>query len=75
MAGPAAIAATKSVNAQAWKSPPASASNRPIVVAQLVDLSPAQQDVSRDFLIGSRAAWQDINSRGVARPADTALDA
>lgn len=35
-----------------------------IVVAQVVDFSQAQQDVSKDFLIGSRAAWQDINLRG-----------
>lgn len=37
------------------------------VVAQIVDMSQAQQDVSRDFLIGSRAAWQDINLRGGIR--------
>ena len=37
---------------------------RPIVIAQLADMSPSQQDVSRDFLIGSRAAWQDLNARG-----------
>ena len=35
-----------------------------IVVAQIVDFSQAQQDVSKDFLTGSRAAWQDINLRG-----------
>ncbi len=40
------------------------ASARPMTIAQIVDVSPAQQDVSRDFLIGSRAAWQDINARG-----------
>ncbi len=38
-----------------------------LVVAQLVDFSSAQQDVSRDFLVGSRAAWQDINARGGIR--------
>ena len=38
-----------------------------LVVAQLVDFSDAQQDVSKDFLIGSRAAWQDINLRGGIR--------
>jgi ABC-type branched-subunit amino acid transport system substrate-binding protein len=37
---------------------------RAITIAQIVDASPAQQDVSKDFLIGSRAAWQDINARG-----------
>lgn len=38
-----------------------------LVVAQLVDFSGAQQDVSKDFLIGSRAAWQDINAHGGVR--------
>ena len=37
------------------------------VIAQVVDVSQAQQDVSKDFLIGSRAAWQDINLRGGIR--------
>ena len=41
--------------------------SRSIVVAQVVDFSVAQQDVSKDFLIGSRAAWQDINSKGGLR--------
>ena len=42
-------------------------SGRSVAVAQLVDVSQAQQDVSKDFLIGSRAAWQDINLRGGIR--------
>jgi ABC-type branched-subunit amino acid transport system substrate-binding protein len=37
---------------------------RPITLAQIVDMSASQQDISKDFLIGSRAAWQDINARG-----------
>ncbi len=37
------------------------------MVAQLVDFSQEQQDVSKDFLIGSRAAWQDINAHGGIR--------
>ena len=40
---------------------------RPVAVAQIVDLSAPQQDVSRDFLIGSRAAWADFNARGGLR--------
>lgn len=40
---------------------------RPFVVAQVIDTSAAQQDVSKDFVIGSRAAWQDINARGGVR--------
>lgn len=35
-----------------------------VVVAQCVDFSQTQQDVSKDFLIGARAAWQDINLHG-----------
>lgn len=38
-----------------------------ITVAQLFDVSPSQQDVSKDFVIGSRAAWQDLDARGGVR--------
>jgi ABC-type branched-subunit amino acid transport system substrate-binding protein len=37
---------------------------RPWCIAQIIDVTAQQQDVSKDFLIGSRAAWQDINARG-----------
>ncbi|MFZ3140938.1 ABC transporter substrate-binding protein [Polaromonas sp.] len=59
---------TASAAAPGWAQPgkPA-ASSRSLVVAQLVDFSEGQQDVSKDFLIGSRAAWQDINARGGIR--------
>lgn len=40
---------------------------RTIVVGQVQDISPAEQDVSKDFLIGARAAWQDVNARGGVR--------
>lgn len=50
----------------AW-SQPGKPGARAVTVAQIVDTSPAQQDVSGDFLIGSRAAWQDINRRGGLR--------
>jgi len=43
------------------------ATSRNVVIAQPVDFSQGQQDVSKDFLIGSRAAWQDINLRGGIR--------
>jgi Periplasmic binding protein len=57
-----AVAAPASV---AWAQPgKPSRQSTSIVVAQIVDFSQAQQDVSKDFLIGSRAAWQDINLRG-----------
>lgn len=59
---------TAGAAAPGWAQPGKSAtSSRGVVVAQVVDFSPAQQDVSKDFLIGSRAAWQDINSRGGLR--------
>jgi ABC-type branched-subunit amino acid transport system substrate-binding protein len=38
-----------------------------ITVAQVVDVSASQQDVSKDFLIGSRAAWQNVNLNGGVR--------
>ncbi|MDB5928629.1 MAG: amino acid/amide transporter substrate-binding protein family [Polaromonas sp.] len=58
-----------SAAAPAWAQQPAkpAPAARRLMVAQLVDFSEAQQDVSKDFLIGSRAAWQDINSRGGIR--------
>lgn len=37
---------------------------RPVTVAQVYDTSAGEQDVAKDFVIGARAAWQDINSRG-----------
>jgi len=40
---------------------------RPITIGQIFDSSLTQQDVSKDFLIGSRAAWQDINLKGGVR--------
>lgn len=40
---------------------------RPLVVAQVQDGSAAEQDVTKDFLVGARAAWQDINARGGVR--------
>ncbi|MDB5871307.1 MAG: twin-arginine translocation pathway signal protein [Ramlibacter sp.] len=62
----AAGAALISAPAQAQPGRPATAA-RPITVAQIFDASAGQQDISKDFLIGSRAAWQDINSKGGVR--------
>ena len=56
-----AASATAPIWAQNKKS--ANASD-PLIVAQIVDNSADQLDVSRDFLIGSRAAWRDINLKG-----------
>ncbi len=38
-----------------------------VVVTQVVDMSPQQQDVSRDFVAGSKAAWQTLNIKGGLR--------
>lgn len=50
--------------ARAWGQPAKPAAPHNVTVAQIVDTSPEQQDVSRDFLIGARAARQDINATG-----------
>ncbi len=50
--------------AQPGKTP---ARSNSLGIAQIVDVSQGQQDVSKDFLIGARAAWQDINTRGGVR--------
>lgn len=59
----AAMLPASSLLAQSSRSTVA-ASGRPWVIAQIVDTTAQQQDVSKDFLIGSRAAWQDINAQG-----------
>lgn len=61
--GAAAIIATTC----AARAQPARAPARPLTVAQIYDSSNQQQDVAKDFLVGSRAAWQDITSRGGLR--------
>ena len=43
---------------------PAVLSARTPEIVQIIDSAPDQLDVSRDFLIGSRAAWQEYNTRG-----------
>lgn len=48
-----------------WAQPSkASTASRTATVAQIVDMSTSQIDVSKDFLVGSRVAWQEINARG-----------
>ena len=42
----------------------AAGSARALAVAQIVDMAPGQLDVSRDFLIGARVAWQQVNAKG-----------
>lgn len=48
----------------AWAAPAATTTGRAITVAQIADVSAAQQDVSRDFVTGARAAWQEFNAHG-----------
>jgi ABC-type branched-subunit amino acid transport system substrate-binding protein len=44
-----------------------SANARNPMVAQIVDSSVQNQDISKDFLVGSRTAWQEINASGGIR--------
>ncbi len=44
-----------------------SPANRSPMVAQVVDSSNQTQDISKDFLVGSRTAWQEINAAGGIR--------
>jgi len=63
IAGLAATAVTP-----AWAQPgKADGTSKQTTVVQIVDVSSGQIDVSKDFLIGSRAAWQDINAKGGLR--------
>jgi ABC-type branched-subunit amino acid transport system substrate-binding protein len=66
--GAAAMACASSAMAT-WAQPGSAGKSgqRSAVIAQIIDVSNEQQDVSRDFLIGSRAAWQDINAKGGVR--------
>ena len=56
------VAMSRWVGSALAAKPPSEGS--PYVIAQVVDMSMAQQDVSKDILIGCRAAWQEINAGG-----------
>lgn len=43
------------------------AASRSPLVGQIADVSNAYQDISKDFIIGSRTAWQEINAAGGIR--------
>jgi ABC-type branched-subunit amino acid transport system substrate-binding protein len=53
--------------------PNAATAARTPTVVQIADMSAGQIDISKDFLVGSRACWQDINARGAARGKAIAL--
>lgn len=57
-------AALASAAPAAWAAPTPATAGRAITIAQIADMSAAQQDVSRDFVVGSRAAWQQFNAEG-----------
>jgi ABC-type branched-subunit amino acid transport system substrate-binding protein len=59
-------AAAASVALPTWAQPGKAAGRVPTII-QFFDVSAAQQDVAKDFVIGSRAAWQDINAKGGVR--------
>ncbi len=52
--------------ASPWTSAQSVGSRSPMV-GQIADVSNAYQDISKDFVIGSRAAWQEINAAGGLR--------
>ena len=58
------LAVAKSLSSFAQSGKTHANTTRSLTVAQLVDTSQAHQDVAKDFLIGSQAAWQDINLKG-----------
>lgn len=59
--------ALAAVAGSALGQPPRKSGTAPVTVVQIFDTSMAQQDVAKDFLLGSRAAWQDINAQGGLR--------
>ena len=59
----AGVAATSAL--PAWAQP--GQVSRGVSVVQIADVSAGQIDVSRDFLAGSRTAWQEINAKGGLR--------
>lgn len=66
----AGLLAAQPIGAQTAAGPAASkAAAGPAIanVAQVIDMSAAQQDVSRDLLVGAQAAWKDFNARGGLR--------
>lgn len=65
--GAAALAGAGAATAWAQPGKDTGKAQRHAVVAQIIDMSNEQQDISRDFLVGSRAAWQDINAKGGIR--------
>lgn len=66
----AALGVGATGTAPVWAQGPSGAQGaRTHTVAQIVDMSASQIDVSKDFLVGSRAAWKDINAKGGLRGA------
>lgn len=66
-AGGTAVAGMALAPAVLAQNPKSTGSSRSLGIAQIVDMSAAQIDVSKDFLAGSRAAWADINAKGGLR--------
>jgi ABC-type branched-subunit amino acid transport system substrate-binding protein len=61
------LAALGAGSTSIWAQGPSGSGTRTHTLAQIVDMSASQIDVSKDFLVGSRAAWKDINARGGLR--------
>lgn len=56
----------------AWAQPQRTGGKTPTLV-QIADTSAGQIDVTKDFVTGTRAAWQDINAKGGLRGRPVAL--
>lgn len=54
------------LSTSSWAQGPRANAASPSIL-QIVDMSDSQIDVSKDFLVGARAAWQDLNGRGGVR--------
>ncbi|MBT0568719.1 ABC transporter substrate-binding protein [Curvibacter sp. CHRR-16] len=48
----------------AWSLPSSAQTSRSIPIIQVLDTSPSQVDLSKDFVVGARAAWQECNRQG-----------
>lgn len=56
-----------------WAQPQRAAGGKTPTLVQIADTSTSQIDVTKDFVTGTRAAWQDINAKGGLRGRPVAL--
>jgi hypothetical protein len=56
-----------------WAQPQRASGGKTPTLVQIADTSTSQIDVTKDFVTGTRAAWQDINAKGGLRGRTVAL--